>query len=131
MAAVRAEGLFKVFGRRADEAVRQLREGATREDVSKLGVTPAVIDASFQIQQGETFVVMGLSGSGKWTLIRMLNRLLEPTAGDVYIDGVDIGKVDAAALRQVRQRKISMVFQHFALLPHRTVRENAAYALDV
>ncbi len=131
MTAVRAEGLFKVFGRDADDAVQRLRAGASRADVVAQGATPAVIDASFEVQPGEIFVVMGLSGSGKSTLIRMLNGLLEPTAGQVHVDGVDLSGIDAAELRRVRQQKISMVFQHFALLPHRTVAENAAYALDV
>ncbi|WP_053204462.1 quaternary amine ABC transporter ATP-binding protein [Jiangella muralis] len=131
MTAVRAEGLFKVFGRGADDAVQRLRDGASRADVVAQGATPAVIDASFEVQPGEIFVVMGLSGSGKSTLIRMLNGLWEPTAGHVYVDGVDISGIDAGELRRVRQQKISMVFQHFALLPHRTVAENAAYALDI
>ncbi|NED95388.1 glycine betaine/L-proline ABC transporter ATP-binding protein [Phytoactinopolyspora alkaliphila] len=131
MAAVRAEGLYKVFGRRADVAVRQLKEGASRDDVAKLGATAAVIDASFEVQPGEIFVVMGLSGSGKSTLIRMLNGLWEATDGHVYIDGMDIANISDARLRQVRKEKISMVFQHFALLPHRTVVQNAAYALDI
>ncbi|NDL58021.1 quaternary amine ABC transporter ATP-binding protein [Phytoactinopolyspora mesophila] len=131
MAAVRAEGLYKVFGRKADQAVRQLKEGASREDVAKLGATAAVIDASFEVQPGEIFVVMGLSGSGKSTLIRMLNGLWETTDGHVYIDGIDIANVSDAELRKVRKEKISMVFQHFALLPHRTVLQNAAYALDI
>ncbi len=131
MAAIRAEGLFKVFGRRTDEAVRALRAGAARDDVTSFGATPAVIDASFDVQPGEIFVVMGLSGSGKSTLIRMLNGLLEPSAGHVYIDGTNISHIPAPDLRRVRQRKIGMVFQHFALLPHRTVLENASYALDV
>lgn len=131
MTAVRAEGLFKLFGKKTDEAVRRLKDGASRADVVASGATPAVIDASFDVQPGEIFVVMGLSGSGKSTLIRMLNGLLEPTAGRVFIDGVDISAIDEAELRRVRQQKIGMVFQHFALLPHRTVAENAAYALDI
>ncbi|MFC5998719.1 glycine betaine/L-proline ABC transporter ATP-binding protein [Quadrisphaera sp. GCM10027208] len=131
MAAIRADGVYKVFGRRADDAVRRLRDGATRDDVLPMGVTPAVIDVSFEVQPGEIFVVMGLSGSGKSTLIRMLNGLLEPTAGTVEVDGTDITRANPAQLREVRMRRMSMVFQHFALLPHRTVLENAAYALDV
>lgn len=132
MTAVRAEGLYKVFGRRGEEAAKRLADGADREEVAKsLGVTPAVIDVSFDVKPGEIFVVMGLSGSGKSTLIRMLNGLWEPTAGDIYIDDENISHIDAGELRKVRQHKISMVFQHFALLPHRTVRENAAYALDI
>jgi glycine betaine/proline transport system ATP-binding protein len=91
--------------------------------------TAAVIDADLEIRSGETFVVMGLSGSGKSTLIRMLNGLLKPTAGRVVLGDDDLSAVSAAQLRSIRQRKVSMVFQHFALLPHRTVRDNAAYPL--
>lgn len=128
--AVKAHKLYKVFGRRSHEAVRALESGASRNDVEKLG-TAAVIDASFEVKAGEIFVVMGLSGSGKSTLIRMLNGLLEPTSGTVTVGGTDISGIPAPELREVRRRKISMVFQHFALLPHRTVLDNAAYALEV
>jgi glycine betaine/proline transport system ATP-binding protein len=129
--ALRVEGLYKVFGRRPDQVVDRLRAGATAEEVRAEGATPAVIDASFEVQQGEIFVVMGLSGSGKSTLLRMLNGLLEPTAGSVVVGGEEIVGLDARRLRDVRQRRMSMVFQHFALLPHRSVVENAAYALEV
>jgi glycine betaine/proline transport system ATP-binding protein len=125
---LRVEGVYKVFGRRSGEAVRRLREGATREEVRPWG-TAAVIDADLEIAGGETFVVMGLSGSGKSTLIRMLNGLWRPTAGRVLLGDDDLSAVSAAQLRSIRQRKVSMVFQHFALLPHRTVRDNAAYPL--
>jgi glycine betaine/proline transport system ATP-binding protein len=128
--AIRAEGLFRVFGRRPGEAVRRLRQGASRDDVLRFG-TPAVIDASFEVQRGEIFVVMGLSGSGKSTLLRMLNGLLDASAGSIHVDGEDVATMSAAQLRHMRQSKISMVFQHFALFPHRTVVENAAYALEV
>jgi glycine betaine/proline transport system ATP-binding protein len=128
--AVSVRGVHKVFGRRADEAVRRLTAGATREEVRELG-SAAVIDASFDVQPGEIFVVMGLSGSGKSTLIRMLNGLLEPTAGTVEIGGRSVTKASAAAVRDVRRSSVSMVFQHFALLPHRTVLENVAYGLEV
>lgn len=132
MTALRAEGLYKIFGRRAKEAARRLQEGATSDEVKKkLGVTPAVADASFAVEPGEIFVVMGLSGSGKSTLIRMLNGLLEPTAGHVYVQGQDVVSLDPAELRRLRREQMSMVFQHFALLPHRTVADNAAYALRV
>jgi glycine betaine/proline transport system ATP-binding protein len=93
--------------------------------------TRAVIDASFDVRRGEIFVVMGLSGSGKSTLIRMLNGLVEPTSGSVEIDGTTITGLPAAKLRDVRRRSVSMVFQHFALLPHRTVLDNVAYGLEV
>jgi glycine betaine/proline transport system ATP-binding protein len=129
--AVRAQKLYKVFGRRADDAVRVLDRGGGKDELDKLGVTAAVIDASFDVQAGEIFVVMGLSGSGKSTLIRMLNGLLEPTSGEVYVDDTRLTGLAGRDLRQLRQRNISMVFQHFALLPHRTVLENAAYALEI
>lgn len=130
MTALRAEGVFKVFGRRPNEAVRRLREGATREDVRPFG-TAAVIDADLRVESGETFVVMGLSGSGKSTLIRMLNGLWRPTAGSVVIGDDDLATVDDRRLRELRRRRVSMVFQHFALLPHRTVLDNAAYPLEI
>jgi glycine betaine/proline transport system ATP-binding protein len=95
------------------------------------GDTVAVNDVSFDVRRGELFVVMGLSGSGKSTLLRMLNRLVKPTAGTVEIDGRDIAAMGERELRDVRNRQLSMVFQHFALFPHRTVRENAAYGLRV
>nr|WP_269813378.1 glycine betaine/L-proline ABC transporter ATP-binding protein [Ornithinimicrobium sediminis] len=123
--------MYKIFGRRPERGVRALQDGATRADLLKDGLTPAVIDASFDVAPGEIFVVMGLSGSGKSTLIRMVNGLLDTTAGSIEIDGHNISTLSADELRQVRRRKISMVFQHFALLPHRTVGENAAYGLMV
>ncbi len=131
MVAIRAEGLYKVFGRRPEDVVRQLREGASTEDVVAKGATPAVIDASFDVRPGEIFVVMGLSGSGKSTLIRMLNGLLTPSAGHVHVGGRDVAELDPKSLRQLRSEEMSMVFQHFALLPHRSVLENAGYALKV
>ncbi|MBO3676922.1 glycine betaine/L-proline ABC transporter ATP-binding protein [Streptomyces sp. NEAU-YJ-81] len=131
MATLRAERLYKVFGRRPDEAVAQLESGADREELRASGTTAAVIDASFTVEEGQIFVVMGLSGSGKSTLLRMLNGLLEPTAGRVLFDDDDLTVLSPKDLREVRSRKISMVFQHFALFPHRSVLENAAYGLEV
>jgi len=128
--AVKADHLFKVFGRRPKDAVRQLREGASRADIAGLG-TAAVIDASFEVRTGEIFVVMGLSGSGKSTLIRMLNGLLDTTSGSVSIGGDPITGIAPARLREVRRKRVSMVFQHFALLPHRTVLDNVAYGLEI
>ncbi len=130
MNALRVENVYKVFGRRPQEAVRRIEAGASRDEVSALG-TAAVIDASFEVKTGETFVVMGLSGSGKSTLIRMLNGLLEPSAGKIYIGDDEITSVSAAQLREIRRKRISMVFQHFALLPHRTVLQNAAMGLEI
>ena len=128
--AVKADRLYKAFGRRPHEVVKKLNAGATRDEVSTLG-TAAVIDASFEVRRGEIFVVMGLSGSGKSTLIRMLNGLLDATSGTVTVAGQSITGISAAALREVRRKNISMVFQHFALLPHRTVIDNVAYGLEV
>ncbi|GAA3728231.1 betaine/proline/choline family ABC transporter ATP-binding protein [Streptomyces tremellae] len=109
----------------------KLREGADREELRADGTTAAVIDASFTVEPGQIFVVMGLSGSGKSTLLRMLNGLLEPTAGRVLFDGQDLTALSKEGLRTVRSTKISMVFQHFALFPHRSVLENAGYGLEV
>ncbi|WP_024805427.1 glycine betaine/L-proline ABC transporter ATP-binding protein [Nocardia sp. BMG51109] len=131
MPAVRASGVYKIFGKRAHQAARDLAEGVPDEQIRASGVTPAVIDATFAVEPGEIFVVMGLSGSGKSTLIRTLNGLLIPTAGTVEIDGTDITAMSASELRAMRQRRVSMVFQHFALFPHRTVLDNAAYGLEV
>ncbi|MEU5363651.1 glycine betaine/L-proline ABC transporter ATP-binding protein [Streptomyces sp. NPDC005925] len=130
-ATLEAEHLYKVFGRRPDQAVEKLQQGTDREELRAVGTTAAVVDASFTVEPGEIFVVMGLSGSGKSTLLRMLNGLLEPTAGHVRFDGEDLTALGDRELREVRSKKISMVFQHFALFPHRSVRENAAYGLEV
>ncbi|MFE0649943.1 glycine betaine/L-proline ABC transporter ATP-binding protein [Streptomyces sp. NPDC059534] len=131
MSRLQADHLYKVFGRRPDEAVRRLVDGADREELRAEGTTAAVVDAGFTVEPGQIFVVMGLSGSGKSTLLRMLNGLLEPTAGRVLFDGRDLTALSPRELRAVRSSKISMVFQHFALFPHRNVLENAAYGLEV
>lgn len=132
MPAIEAEGIFKVFGKGSTSAVSRLRDGITSRDALRVeGLTAAVIDASFTVEPGEIFVIMGLSGSGKSTVLRTVNGLLEPTAGAMRIDGDDITKMSRKQLRAVRREKISMVFQHFALFPHRTVGENAAYGLEV
>ncbi|SEJ68092.1 quaternary amine ABC transporter ATP-binding protein [Demequina mangrovi] len=128
--ALRAEGLYKVFGRHADEAVIALHKGTPRDELAA-GTTAAVIDASFEVQRGEIFVVMGLSGSGKSTLIRMLNGLHDATAGTVDVGGERITGIAPKRLREIRKKRVSMVFQHFALLPHRTVLDNVAYGLEI
>ncbi|MDN6747190.1 MAG: ATP-binding cassette domain-containing protein, partial [Brevibacterium sp.] len=130
MSVVKASNVYKVFGKRQNEVVRRLEDGADRNDLTKLGMA-AVIDASFEVEAGEIFVVMGLSGSGKSTLIRTLNGLWSTTAGSVEVLGTDLATADASTIREVRGKHVSMVFQHFALLPHRTVRENAAYSLEI
>ena len=131
MNAIVARDTYKVFGKRPERGVARLRDGATREDLRKDHLTAAVIDASFDVREGEIFVVMGLSGSGKSTLIRMVNGLLEPTAGELRVYGDDVVTMNQQQLRVMRREKVSMVFQHFALFPHRTVGQNAAYGLHV
>ncbi|WP_312498279.1 glycine betaine/L-proline ABC transporter ATP-binding protein, partial [Enterococcus sp.] len=101
------------------------------EILEKTGATVGVYDVNFEVNEGEIFVIMGLSGSGKSTLIRLLNRLIEPSGGDIYIDGVDIAKMSKEELREVRRHKINMVFQSFGLFPHRTILENTEYGLEV
>lgn len=122
--------MYKVFGRHEQEVVERLKAGESREDLRSLG-TAAVIDASFEVQKGETFVVMGLSGSGKSTLIRTINGLWAPSSGTIEIGDQVVSDLKGSALRELRREHVSMVFQHFALLPHRTVRENAAYGLKL
>ena len=129
---LRVEGLTKVFGAKEREALGLARQGVGRSEIQRrTGATLAVHDVSFGVERGELFVVMGLSGSGKSTLVRLLNRLIEPSEGLVEVDGRDLRQVSDSELRELRNRKVSMVFQHFALFPHRTVRENAAYGLKV
>jgi glycine betaine/proline transport system ATP-binding protein len=129
---LRATGLTKVFGAREPEALRLARDGVGRSEIlQRTGATLAVHDVSFTVGRGELFVVMGLSGSGKSTLVRLLNRLIEPSDGTVEVDGRDLRALPDDELRTLRNRRVSMVFQHFALFPHRTVRENAAYGLKV
>ncbi len=126
------EHLYKVFGERPQDALDLLKQGLARDDIfARTAQTVAVQDATFDIQEGEIFVLMGLSGSGKSTLLRMFNRLIEPTAGAVRVDGEDITKMSEAALINMRRRKMAMVFQSFALLPNRTVYENASFGLEV
>lgn len=131
MSAIQASHVYKVFGRRPEAAVEQLEQGVSRDVLREQGTTVAVIDASFDVQPGEIFVVMGLSGSGKSTLIRTVNGLLPVTSGEMLVQGQNIVGMDKTRLRQIRRDKISMVFQNFALLPHKTVGENAAYGLAI
>lgn len=129
---IEVRGLYKIFGPRPGEARRLADEGRPRSDIlKKTGCTPAVVNAAFQIAQGETFVIMGLSGSGKSTLLRLLNRLIEPTYGEIFIDGGDIAGLNRGALRELRRRKFAMVFQHFGLLPHRSVVQNVEFGLEI
>ncbi|WP_435211546.1 quaternary amine ABC transporter ATP-binding protein [Streptomyces sp. bgisy034] len=127
------EGLWKVFGPKAERipADRELAGLAPAELRARTGCTAAVRDVSFDVRKGEVFVVMGLSGSGKSTLVRCLTRLIEPTAGTIAIDGEDVRAMDKTRLRELRRHRAAMVFQHFGLLPHRTVLDNVAYGLEI
>ena len=131
--AIEVRNVWKVFGQGSpDEAIALAKAGSTRQDIiTTIDQTVAVRDVSFSVARGETFVVMGLSGSGKSTLIRCLSRLIEPTSGEVLLNGEDLLAMNADMLRQVRRGKISMVFQHFGLFPHRKVIDNIAYGLEV
>ena len=129
---VSCRNVWKVYGPRADRVVGTPDADLPRAELlEKTGCVAAVRDVSFDVAPGEVFVVMGLSGSGKSTLVRTLNRLHEPTAGHVLIDGEDILTFDDERLREVRRRKISMVFQHFGLFPHRRIVDNVAFGMEV
>ncbi|MGB3224034.1 MAG: ATP-binding cassette domain-containing protein, partial [Desulforhopalus sp.] len=132
MEKIAIKNLYKVFGSDPQKGLELLEQGKSKEEIyDKTGLTVGVQGASFEVNTGEVFVVMGLSGSGKSTLVRMLNRLIEPTSGEVLVDGKDILKMEKAELVRFRRSKTSMVFQSFALMPHQTVLENAAFGLEL
>lgn len=132
MAHIEARHLTKIFGSNPKKALAQLKGGATKDEIlAASGHTIGLRDVSISVEQGEIFVVMGLSGSGKSTLIRHLNRLIDPTEGEVIIDGADILKYSNRELETFRRNKTAMVFQRFGLFPHRTVIQNVAYGLEV
>jgi glycine betaine/proline transport system ATP-binding protein len=129
---VTVEHLYKIFGDEPDRALELAREGLDKDEIfRRTGSVVAVDDVSFEVKQGQIFVVMGLSGSGKSTLIRCINRLITPTSGRVLIDDIDVTAASPAELRQIRLKRMAMVFQHFALLPHKTVAQNVEYGLKV
>ena len=126
------KNLYKVFGEHPQRAFKYIEKGLSKEQIlEKTGLSLGVKDASLAIEEGEIFVIMGLSGSGKSTMVRLLNRLIEPTRGQVLIDGVDIARISDAELREVRRKKIAMVFQSFALMPHMTVLDNTAFGMEL
>ncbi|WP_226037877.1 quaternary amine ABC transporter ATP-binding protein [Aquibacillus saliphilus] len=129
---IEVNNLTKIFGSHPKQGLKRLRNGEQKDDIlNDTGMTVGVNQASFTVKAGETFVIMGLSGSGKSTLIRLVNRLIEPTDGEVLIDGEDITKMDKSTLIETRRKKLGMVFQKFGLLPHRTVLHNVAYGLEI
>lgn len=126
------KNVCKVFGEHTEKALSLLRTGHSKQEILELtGQNVGVYNASFDIHEGEIFVVMGLSGSGKSTLVRMLNRLIEPSMGEILLNGVDIAKLDNDALLEMRRNTISMVFQSFALMPHMSVIDNVAFGLEL
>ncbi len=129
---IKVEGLTKVFGKKPKRALDMLKEGKKKPEIlEKTGLTVGVDRASFEVEDGEIFVIMGLSGSGKSTLVRLLNRLINPTVGSVMVDGEDLAKMDQKNLREVRRKKMSMVFQKFGLFPNRTILSNVEYGLEI
>lgn len=129
---IKISNLTKVFGNRPERGLEMLQQGMTKEEImEKTGLAVGVNNASFEVRDGEFLVIMGLSGSGKSTLVRLINRLIEPSAGSVQIDGEEITAMNADHLREVRRKKFAMVFQNFALFPHRTILENAEFGLEI
>ncbi|HHT46401.1 MAG TPA: glycine betaine/L-proline ABC transporter ATP-binding protein [Firmicutes bacterium] len=132
MPKIEVRNLYKVFGPHPLQALKKLQAGLSKERLLKqTGHTVGIHNVSFTVEQGEIFVVMGLSGSGKSTLVRCINRLIEPTDGEVYIDGENVTGLSLDKLRLLRQKKLAMVFQRFALFPHRTILQNVAYGLEI
>lgn len=129
---IKVNNLSKIFGRRPKKVLELLDKGMSKQKILKTtGHTVGVSHVSFEVNEGEVFVIMGLSGSGKSTLIRCLNLLNQPTAGEIYIDGENIVEYDNNQLKELRQKKTAMVFQHFGLFTHRTVIGNVEYGLEV
>ncbi|MBO8170420.1 MAG: glycine betaine/L-proline ABC transporter ATP-binding protein [Bacillaceae bacterium] len=132
MKKIEVKGVTKIFGSDPAKGVELLKQGLSKDEIlEKTGMTVGVRDANFEVDEGEFFVIMGLSGSGKSTMIRMINRLIDPTVGEIYIDGENIVEMDKEQLIQTRRKKLGMVFQRFALFPHRTVLQNVEYGLEV
>ncbi len=132
MAKIRVENIEKIFGDNVEEARKHLENGIPNNQIlEKTGCAIGVNDATFEVYEGETLVVMGLSGSGKSTLLRCINRLHEPTAGKVFVNDVEVTALKPDDLRKFRQQNFGMVFQRFALLPHKTVLDNAAFGLEL
>lgn len=129
---VTVENLSKVFGKKEEQALKLANEGKKKSEIlERTGATVGVNNASFSVEQGEIFVIMGLSGSGKSTLVRLLNRLIEPSQGNIFIDGKNVSKMGKEDLRNVRRKEMSMVFQNFGLFPQKTILENTEYGLEI
>ncbi len=132
MTKIEINNLYLIFGREKERAFRRLQQGKSKAEILKTtGCTVAVQDASLSINEGEIFVIMGLSGSGKSSLLRCINKLVKPTRGEVLISGKDIVKANEKELMDIRRKELAMVFQHFGLLPHRTVADNISFGLEL
>ena len=132
MSYIEIKNLYKIFGPRPEEALKMLNNGASKDKIlKKTKHTIGLQDVSLSIEKGETFVIMGLSGSGKSTLVRCLNRLIEPSYGEIIVDGENVLHLDDNQLNEFRRKKMSMVFQRFGLLPHRTIIDNVAFGLEI
>lgn len=132
MAIVEVKGLTKIFGKKVKSALKMVRDNKSKNEILEAtGATVGVYDVNFSVKPGEIFVIMGLSGSGKSTLIRLINRLIEPTAGEITVAGHDVSTADKETLRKMRRENMSMVFQSFGLLPNRTVLENTEFGLEL
>jgi len=132
MSKIEIKNVYKIFGDQPSKILPMVQDGATKEEIlEKTGHTVGLDDVSISIEEGETFVCMGLSGSGKSTLIRHINRLIDPTAGEVLVEGTNVMDLDQKKLIEFRRHKMSMVFQRFGLFPHKTVIQNVGYGLEV
>jgi glycine betaine/proline transport system ATP-binding protein len=129
---IEVKNLYKIFGSKPEKALLMLKNGRSKSEIfEKTAQTVGLHDVSFEVNKGEIFVLMGLSGCGKSTLLRCLNRLINPTAGSVIINGVDIVGMNDEEIREFRRRQVGMIFQNFALLPHRSVIDNVAFGLEI
>ena len=132
MEKIKLNNVYKIFGNNVAKVLPMVEQGATKEEIlNQTGHTVGLDNVSIAIEEGETFVCMGLSGSGKSTLIRHINRLIDPTSGEIFVEGTNIMELDKKKLIEFRRHKMSMVFQRFGLFPHKTVIENVAYGLEV
>ncbi|WP_039988484.1 quaternary amine ABC transporter ATP-binding protein [Vibrio owensii] len=129
---IEISGLYKIFGRKPNSVIDRVKQGQSKDKIlADTGHTVGLKDINLQINKGEIFVIMGLSGSGKSTMIRHFNRLIDPTMGQILVEGVDVMQLSSKELEEFRRHKMSMVFQRFGLLPHRTVVDNVAYGLEI
>lgn len=129
---IRVENLTKIFGNKPEHALELIEQGLSKQEImDSTGMAVGVNHASFNVEDGQVLVIMGLSGSGKSTLIRLINRLIEPTSGSIFIDGQDITKMNSEELINLRRTKFAMVFQRFALFPHRSILKNVEFGLEI